>query len=317
MKNTSALLARKITRASSKQSYFTACLLVDKGLVDDCCRAYGYFRWADDVIDLTDLPREERISFIECQKNIIDQLYRGEKPADLCLEEEILADLILHNRVGNSGLQSFIRNFMAILEFDARRKGQLITKQELTWYSDCLGKAVTDAIQYFVGNDHSYQESPKRYLAATAAHITHMLRDYVSDLDEGYFNIPGEYLETHEISPGDIDTPAFREWVWGQVELARNYFREGKRYLDQLEILRCKIAGYWYCVRFECVLDVIENDGYILRGDYNERRKFTAWLKLIKLAVSLTFRHISRQVWPEPNDLWMYNERPPHESRAK
>ena len=56
MKNTTALLAHTITRASSKQFYYTAYILVDKDLVDNCCRAYGYFRWADDVVDLNSLP---------------------------------------------------------------------------------------------------------------------------------------------------------------------------------------------------------------------------------------------------------------------
>ena len=191
----------------------------------------------------------DRVSFIERQLNLIDQLYRGEKPLGLCPEEEIIADLICGDRKENSGLQSFIRNFMRILEFDAHRKGNLIDEHELNWYSDCLGKAVTDAIQYFVCNGYPYPDSPDRYLAATASHITHMLRDLVSDLDDGYINIPGDYLEAKNIHPEDIDTSVFQEWVQRQVELARKYFQEGKCYLDRLDVLRCKIAGYWYCVR--------------------------------------------------------------------
>jgi phytoene/squalene synthetase len=146
-----------------------------------------------------------------------------------------------------------------------------------------------------VCNGYPYPEGPDRYLAATAAHITHMLRDFVSDLDDGYINIPCDYLGAQNIRPEDIDTPVFRKWVQGQVELARKYFQEGKCYLDRLDVLRCKIAGYWYCVRFECVLDAIENDGYILRVEYNERRKISTWLTLAKLAATLTCKHLSRQ----------------------
>jgi hypothetical protein len=297
MKNDTALLASSINRSSSKQSYYTACLLVDKDLFDDCCRAYGYFRWVDDVIDLNAMPKEDRIAFIDRQLSLIDKLYRGEEPVDLCKEEKIIADLIWGDRCENSGLQSFVRNFMAILEFDAHRRESLIRQSKLDWYSDCLGKAVTDAIQYFIHNGFPYPDSPNRYLAAKAAHISHMLRDLVSDLDEGYFNIPREYLENHKIHPGDIHTPAFRAWVQDQVQLARRLFLEGKAYLDQLEVLRCKIAGYWYCVRFECVLDAIENDGYVLRARYTERRKFSTYLNQIKLAINLTIKHVYRQVW--------------------
>ena len=202
------------------------------------------------------------------------------------------ADLISHHKEENSRLRSFIYNFLAIIEFDAYRKGRLISQQELTWYSKSLGKAVTDCIQHFIGNGHPYPTSDNQYLAATAAHITHMLRDMVLDTAEGFINIPHEYLEAHGIKPEDVDSPPFRAWVRERVDLARQYFREGKRYLDALDVLRCKIAGYWYCARFERVLDIIERDGYILRAEYNERRKLSTWLRMAWLGVSVTLRHI-------------------------
>ncbi len=304
MTDTTAALARSITKASSKQSFYTARLLVDKDLVDDCCRAYAYFRWADDIVDadtsrdVSSQSREESISFIRRQRELVDRLYRDERPDDLTPEEEIIADLISHDKHENSGLQSFIRSFAAVLEFDAYRKGRLISQSELTWYSNCLGKAVTDCIQYFIGHGHPYPATEDRYLAATAAHMTHMLRDMVQDIPDGFINIPREYLEAHGISPGDVDSTPFRAWVRGQVQLARRYFRAGKHYLGKLDVLRCKIAGYWYCSRFEGVLDAIERDGYILRPAYNERRKPSTWIKMAWLSVSVTLRHIIRRGLP-------------------
>ena len=53
MTQSTARLARSITWASSKQSYLTARLLADRDLADDCLRAYAYFRWADDMIDIS------------------------------------------------------------------------------------------------------------------------------------------------------------------------------------------------------------------------------------------------------------------------
>lgn len=295
MFDNTAALARSITWKSSKQTYFTARLLADRDLVNDCYRAYGYFRWADDIVDIACQSRDERVSFISRQRQLIDRLYRHERPNDLKLEEEIVADLISHDRAEYSRLQSFVRNFLAILEFDARRKGQLISQSELTWYSNCLGKSVTDAIQYFVANGHPYPASEDRYLAATAAHITHMLRDMSPDIADGYINIPREHLEEHGIRPQDMDSPPFRAWVRDRVAQARKYFREGKRYLDGLDVLRCKIAGYWYCARFEGVLDTIERDGYVLRPVYNERRKLSTWSRIAWLAASITLRHTARR----------------------
>ena len=289
----SAALARAITWDGSKQTYYTTRLMVDRGLVDDCYRAYAYFRWADDVVDASSQSSDARISFIRRQSDLIECLYRGERPDDLAPEEEMIADLISRDEEPNSGLQSFIRNFLAIIEFDAYRKGRLISRQELTWYSNRVGTGVTDCIQHFIGNGHPYPDSESRYLAATAAHIAHMLRDMVLDAADGYINIPGEYLDAHGISPEDVESAPFRAWVRGQVAQARQYFREGKRYLDEVDVLRCKIVGYWYCARFEGVLDTIERDGHVLRSEYNERRKLSTWLRMACLTVSVTLRHVS------------------------
>jgi phytoene/squalene synthetase len=304
MADDSAALARSITRSSSRQSYLTAYLLADRDLVDDCCRAYGYFRWADDVVDgvtpLDGAPttgaastREERIAFIRHQRELIDLLYQNGRPDNLAPEEQIVADLISHDRGENSGLQSFIRNFLAIIDFDAYRRGRHVSQAELDWYSDCLGQAVTDAIQYFVGNDHTYPRGTNQYLAATAAHITHMLRDMVEDLSEGYVNVPREYLDEHGLRPQDLGSPAMRAWVRSRVRLARRYFRDGKRYIDSLDVLRCKIAARWYCARFEGLLDIIERDDYILRPRYSRQRKLSAWLRMAALAAWVSLQHLT------------------------
>ena len=295
MRDATAALARSITWAGSKQTYYTARLMVDRDLVSDFYRAYAYFRWVDDIIDVSSQSADEPISFIRRQRELIDHLYRNERLDDLTPEEEMVADLISHDRGENSGLQSFIRNMLAIIEFDAYRKGRLISQQELTWYSNCLGKSVTDGIQYFIGNGHPYPATDSRCLAAIAAHIAHLLRDMLTDTANGFINIPREYLEAHGISPENVDSPPFRAWVRGRVDQARQYFREGKRYLDGLDVLRCKIVGYWYCARFEDVLDIIERDGYILRPMGNGRRKLSTSLKIAWLGISVTLRHIARR----------------------
>jgi phytoene/squalene synthetase len=301
MSDATAALARTITWASSKQTYYTARLTVDKDLVNDFYRAYAYFRWIDDIVDaevsneVTSQSDDERISFIRRQRELIERLYRKERSDDLTAEEEIVADLISRDRTQNSGLQSFIRNMFAIIEFDAYRKGRLISQQELNWYTDCLAKSVTDGLLYFIGNGQPHPATDGRYHAALAAHIAHLLRDMVQDTADGFFNVPREYLEACDLNPEDVDSPPFRAWVQARVEEARQYFEEGKRYLDDLDVLRCKIAGYWYCARFEIVLDTIERDDYILRAGYRERRNFSTWLKFAWLSVSVTLRHIARR----------------------
>jgi phytoene/squalene synthetase len=303
-KDATATVAQSITWASSKQAYYTARLMVDKDLVDDFYRAYAYFRWADDMVDeptANDVPcqsNEEVISFVQRQRGLIDRFYRNERPDDLAPEEEVVADLISHDRGESSGLQSFIRNMLAIIEFDAHRRGKLVGQQELIWYSRRVAQSVTDGIQYFVGNGHPYPDADGRYSAALGAHITHLLRDTLPDTADGFINIPREYLKAIDIRPEDVDSRPYRAWVRERVEQARQQFRVGKCYLDQLDVLRCKIVGHWYCARFERVLETIEQDDYYLRRHYEESRNLSAWLKIAWLGFTVTLRHIISRRWP-------------------
>ncbi|OGO17491.1 MAG: hypothetical protein A2Z14_17245 [Chloroflexi bacterium RBG_16_48_8] len=286
-----ASMAKTITFSGSKQTYYTARFMVDKDLVNDFFRAYAYFRWADDIIDVSSITQENRITFITRQREIIEGLYQKKPMKLLTVEEEILEELIRNDRQKNSGLQSFIRNMFAIIEFDANRKGRLISQDELIWYSDRLSRSVTDGLQYFIGNGYPYPTSANHYLAAIAAHIAHLLRDMLPDIADGFINIPREYLEAHSITPEDITHPAFMAWVKQRVEQARHYFDEGQKYFNKLNVLRCKIVGYWYSARFMCVLDAIERDDYVLRETYNERRRLSSWLKIAWLGISLTMKH--------------------------
>lgn len=292
----SAGLARSITRTGSKQTYLITRLLVDKGLRDDCCRAYAYFRWADDVIDITAESPETRISFINQQLSLIDAFYRGEWHEALTAEEGLLADLIANNPSEATGLYSFIRNFIDLLEFDAHRKGQLINHDQLEWYTERLARAVTDGIQYFVGYGHPYPKNEGQYKAVMAAHIIHMLRDMAQDITEGYINIPCEYLEAQNIDTIHLDRHQMTDWVRQRVELARIYLEEGKRYLDSINVLRCKLAGYWYCARYEGVLGTIERDSYILRDEY--RHGLSTLLKIIWLGLAIPVLHMFHSLIP-------------------
>ncbi len=152
MSQSTARLARSITWTGSKQSYLTARLLADPHLADDCLRAYAYFRWADDMIDLWLSGQAARTAFIERQNALIESLYQGERPEGLSPEEAMVADLIAHDRLPESGLGSFIRNFMAVIAFDARWQGRLTSQSELQAYTNCLATAVMDGLQYFIGN---------------------------------------------------------------------------------------------------------------------------------------------------------------------
>lgn len=271
-------LATAITKSASKQTFYTIHFFADRERAADAYRAYGYFRWVDDVLDAEPGTKQEKIAFANRQQALLDSCYGHAMPQALCAQEEILLELVHHDTKDNSGLQSYLRNMMDVMSFDARRRGELITQGELNEYSRKLATAVTEAMYYFIGQDDASPPHPARYLSVTAAHITHMLRDAYEDVDAGYFNIPREYLESRAISPRDVESRAHCEWVCARAKLARAYFQQGRDCLAQVKNLRLRLAGFAYTARFEWMLGAIERDHYCLRAAYPERKSLRAGL---------------------------------------
>jgi len=265
-------LGASITRAASLQTYTTVRFLVDRERVRDAYQAYAYFRWVDDWLDEATRQRSDRLAFVARQTALIDDCYEGHVVRTAAPEENMLVALVERDTEKNSGLQSYIRNMMAVMAFDAERRGRLISQPELDRYVLALSTAVTEALHYFIGHDAWSPHSPSRYLAAEGAHITHMLRDTLEDNELGYFNIPREYVKANCISVFDVHHDAYQTWVRSRVQLARSYFRAGRIYLSQVQSLRCRIAGYAYMARFETVLNSIERDAYVLRPEYLESK---------------------------------------------
>jgi len=177
-------------------------------------------------------------------------------------------------------LQSYLRNMMQVMEFDAGRRGRLILQAELNEYTHWLATAVTEAMHYFIGHCCYSPHDETRYLAVTAAHITHMLRDTFDDVQAGYYNIPREVLEANQIQPHDIQSKAYRAWVQSRVQVARSYFKAGRDYLSRVENPRCRLAGFAYTARFEWLLDTIGREGYSLRPEYTERKSIGTGLRM-------------------------------------
>jgi phytoene/squalene synthetase len=285
--NTVNLLAQNLTRQSSLQTYWTIKLLVDRPLVNHAFKAYAYFRWLDDQIDQTGKTKVERQEIINHHKKIIHACYSNRPLLHLSLHEQLLSSLIASDPRPNSKLHSFITNFFAIIEFDAKRQGKPVSQTELSWYTDTLAKAVTDGIEHFVNHHYSYPDGPGHYRAAIGAHLTHMLRDLSEDYDQGYFNLPSGLIK-----PYGSGSPALNQWVKTKVKTARNHFYHGKNYIRRLPVLRGKLAASWYCCRFEAILTQIESDHYRLRPTYRRRFNLIQYLNIIILAVTVIIYHL-------------------------
>lgn len=301
-------LAASITRAASQQTYYTIRCLVDRERVADAYRAYAYFRWVDDLLDAESGSQRERSAFLWRQQALLESCYRGEPPREANLEEWMLIELVRRDRDKDSGLQSYLRNMMAVMAFDAERRGRLISQAELSEYTRCLARAVTEAMHYFIGHGCFSPHDRTRYLAVSAAHITHMLRDTFDDIQTGYFNIPREVLDANRIRPQDVRSNAYQAWVRSRVKLARAYFRAGRDYLHRVESPRCRLAGFAYTARFEWVLNAIEDEGFNLRPEYDERKSFASGLRMSWLTLSsmISFRGTERS--PQSSSMQPFRE---------
>jgi phytoene/squalene synthetase len=271
-------LPTRITKAGSKQTYYTFRLLADRDRVQDAFRSYAYFRWLDDLLDTDSGTQREKIVLINRQQALLEACYRGELPTLVCPEEQMLVDLVHNDKEEHSGLQIYLRNMMAVMSFDVERCGRVITHAELTEYTHLLSTAVTELLFYFIGHEDSPSCVEPRYHAVNGAHVVHMLRDMVEDISAGYFNIPGEYIIAQQISLEELHSLSFRKWVFGRVKLARKYFKVGRKYISHVKNFRCRLAGFAYLTRFEWMLRVIERDGYCLRPEYPERKSVRAGL---------------------------------------
>jgi hypothetical protein len=96
----------------------------------------------------------------------------------------------------------------------------------------------------------------------------------------GYFNIPREFLQAYDIAPDAVESAPYREWVKSRVNLARRYFDDGVRYLDQVQNFRCRLAGYAYIARFVGLLDTLTHEDYRLRRAYPEFKRIGRGLRM-------------------------------------
>ncbi|HET7010019.1 MAG TPA: squalene/phytoene synthase family protein [Anaerolineales bacterium] len=253
-----AARARAITRAGSLSTFLIIRWLADADLADDAFRAYAYFRWIDDMVDGEELAAPGRTAFLARQRQLLACALRGARVDAADPEEHLLSDLLGREHTGHPGLRSYLIHVMAVIDFDVRRRGQTVAARELATYSRNLSMAVMGGLSYFVGHHSVYPATPERLLAASGAHIIHMLRDAAEDVRAGYYNVPREFLEAHRLAPDDLQSPAYAEWVRQRLVLARRCLARGRGYILSCRNLRVRLAGLAYTARFLYTLRKLE-----------------------------------------------------------
>src|SRR4030066_287278 len=103
-------LAASITKAASKQTYYTIRFLVDRERVFDAFCAYAYFRWVDDTLDGAAISQPDRIPFVNRQHSLLESFYQGEVISEISSEEQMLLHLVQSDTEADSGLHAYLRN---------------------------------------------------------------------------------------------------------------------------------------------------------------------------------------------------------------
>jgi phytoene/squalene synthetase len=304
-------LARAITYNASRQTGWTIQTLVPRQKRADAFRAYAYYRWVDDVLDGENLSPSERVSFLESQQDLLRRSLDSRPPLQVNSDERLLVALTQGPMGKDPGLRIYLEDMMAVMTFDAHRRGRRITQAELQAYSRRLATAVSEAVYTFIGEECQAPRIAQRYLAADAAHIIHMLRDMHEDLEAGYVNIPLEVLPGDQIKAADLVRPEVQIWVQERVQTARAYFEQGEAYLALVDNPRCRVAGALYARRFLEVIEAIEREDYLLRRDYSDCKRTRAYLRMLIGAARMLLRPPSieqlddtsipyEQLWEQP-----------------
>lgn len=286
-------LAASITRAASLQSYLTVRRLADRDFRGDGFALYAYFRWLDDQVD-EHLPDDRRrLAFVAQQRALLEAALDGRPCSVLRPQEALLLGLVDRDRArrplrpaapspDGEGLPLCLRSMLDVMQVDAGRRGRAVDAPTLDAYTQSLSVAVTEALHHCIGHGAGATHGADRYVAVRGAHVAHMLRDLVEDVEAGYLNLPAE-LVRHGAHPLEwVHEPDVRAWVQDRVALARSCFAAGRRSFAAVESRRCRLAGHAYVARFEWVLDAIEHDGYRLRASYPER---ATWRGGVRIAV--------------------------------
>ena len=201
-------LPAKITKAGSKQTYYTFRFLTDRDRVQDAYRAYAYFRWLDDLLDCNSGTKQEKVALINRQQALLEACYQGKPPGDVSPEEQMLVDLVGNDKEKHSGLQIYLRNMMAVMSFDVERCGRVISHAELNRvYAYCLSTAVTEYCFIL-----SAIRMPLPVLKPAIMQC--MVRMWCICCEiwwmispQGYFNIPGEYHQSRANFIGRFTQP--------------------------------------------------------------------------------------------------------------
>ncbi len=201
-------------------------------------RVYGYFRWADDIVDAPGRDPARVAAFVAAQQALV----AGERAPVDAPETALCA--ALHDPRWGAALLPIVTGMWDALAFDAARGPAPIPDDVLDRQVAHVGDAYLSALWICSGAEGA--PPPDLFALSRAATLTHVLRDLRVDLALGYTNLP----------PGvDVTDPgAVAAWVRARCDDAEARFDEGACRLPEVRPRRTRWLVGLFAWRYRRVL---------------------------------------------------------------
>ncbi len=193
---------------------------------------WAYLKCLDDMVD-EDTSTERSIEVLESQREMLKRIYDGGLPdpgrsAPECYGERFCA----WDRSCGAPLRTSIDALLETIEFDLRRRGSILSREEIDAYLLKIGGTLIDFLIHFAApglvlSDALHKAASRAYLYADT------LMDLAHDLEFGLINIPVEDVEAAVVDLG-TGFEGCRLWVTARVPEVENYFDEAISLMREL-----------------------------------------------------------------------------------
>ena len=183
---------------------------------------FSYLKCLDNAVD-EDPVADRAWSVLVSQRELIDELYAG-TPTE---RERPIPDrygyyFFSYDKSHGSPVRPYIESLIETMEFDVRRRGQVLSSAELDGYMLKAGEAVIRFLAHFVSKD---LELPRPFVehASRAYLYADSLIDLEHDLELGIINVSAEDIERYEIDLGGANG-GLAQWMETQAQQITTLF---------------------------------------------------------------------------------------------
>ncbi|MBI4010552.1 MAG: squalene/phytoene synthase family protein [Candidatus Aenigmarchaeota archaeon] len=248
---------------------------------------YYFLRWIDDTIDRNHLPKNKKIRFLLRERKVIENIFAGKQLKNL---NDYETGLILlrkfDKKIAIKIKRYVIDNYIKAFELELKRN-EIVTKKWLSEYAYYVGGSFAN-FGLIITNpnlDTKIMNGISK-TCATAADLTHLLRDFRKDLRTKKLNIPKEDIEKFNIEPNKLNENCreLSNFARSQVNEIYKLFSSGEKYIKSTSSFRLRLASALFISKYKFVLAKIKNRNYDLFSDYDHS---TLSEKFIRMGIVL------------------------------